>query len=534
MDTGARVGQTPGLDTAEENYSGLPYNRLIPMRRLVTVLACVCLALGATMDAWAQGSTPALTILSREGRRPLPVTVINNQDYVAVDDLAAPFGTAAREAAGGLTITARGRTIIVTADQTVVSAAGRLVSLPAPAVRRDNRWLLPIDFLPRALAVALDTRLDLRRASRLLIVGDLRVPRVVTRLESGANGTSLTFEISPVTPARVSAEGGRLLVQFDADALDLLVPTIPPQPFLSSVALGDNGTAVVIAPGPRYGSYRSSTSQPDASSSRLTVDLMPSATDLAGAAAAAPPPAGPPPVDLRASLPPSPTTGVRTVVLDPGHGGDELGAQGPRGSVEKEITLAVARRLRTLIESRLGIRVFLTREDDRTVAHDDRSAFANNHQADLFISIHANAAVRPNVKGAEVYYLSVERADAEARKRAEDAAVTLPALGGGTRAIDLILWETAQARYLEQSAALAAAIENALRARVGMSARAVQQAPFRVLVGANMPSALVEMGYVSNPEQEQQLTSADYQTRIAEALLDAIVKFRAQLERTAQ
>ena len=81
-------------------------------------------------------------------------------------------------------------------------------------------------------------------------------------------------------------------------------------------------------------------------------------------------------------------------------------------------------------------------------------------------------------------------------------ATTLPALGGGTRAIDLILWETAQARYLEQSAPLAGFVEQALRARVEMSPRAVQQAPFRVLVGANMPAALVEIGYLSNPEQE--------------------------------
>jgi N-acetylmuramoyl-L-alanine amidase len=505
------------------------------MFRPATVLACLCLALTAAADGWSQGSPATLTLLSREGRRAVPVTLIDNQEYVAVDDLAGPFGTTAREAAGGLAITARGRTIIVTADQTVVSAAGRLVSLPAPSLKRDARWLVPVDFLPRALAVALETRLDWRRASRLIIVGDLRVPRVVARIESGTSGTSVTFEISPVTPARVSTESGRLLVQFEADALDLLVPPLPQQPFLAGIALAEAGTTVAVTPGPRYGAFRSSTSQPDASSSRLTLDLLPSATDLAGAAAAAASPTpAPPPVDLRASLPPSPATGVRTVVIDPGHGGDELGAQGPRGSLEKEITLAVARRLRTLIESRLGMRVFLTREDDRTVSHDDRSAFANSRQADLFLSIHANAAVRSNIKGAEVYYLSVDRADAEARRRAEDAAVTLPALGGGTRAIDLILWETAQARHLEQSAALAVAIEESLRSRVEMSPRAVQQAPFRVLVGANMPAALVEIGYVSNPDQEQQLGSADYQTAVAEALLEAIVKFRAQLERTAQ
>jgi N-acetylmuramoyl-L-alanine amidase len=502
------------------------------MPRVATALTCLILALGTAADAWSQTTGPSLTLVSRDGRRPLPLTLINNQEYVAVDDLAAPFGTTAREAAGGLTITARGRTLIITADQTVVSAAGRLVSLPAPALRRDNRWLVPVEFLPRALSVVLDTRLDWRRPTRLLIVGDVRVPRVVARIESGTTSASVTFEMSPVTPTRVSAETGRLVVQFEADALDLLVPPLPQQPFLSAIGVTETGTAVAIATGPRYGSYRSSSSQPDASSSRLTIDLMPSTTDLAGAAAAAPPVA-PPPVDLRATMPSTPATGVRTVVIDPGHGGEELGAQGPRGALEKEIALSVSRRLRTLIESRLGMRVFLTREDDRTISHDDRSAFANNHQADLFLSIHANAAVRPNIKGAEVYYLSVERADAEARKRAEDAAVALPALGGGTRAIDLILWETAQSRSLEQSATLAAAVEGSLRARVEMSPRAVQQAPFRVLVGANMPAALVEIGYVSNPDQEQQLTSADYQNKVAEALLEAIIKFRAQLERTA-
>jgi N-acetylmuramoyl-L-alanine amidase len=225
---------------------------------------------------------------------------------------------------------------------------------------------------------------------------------------------------------------------------------------------------------------------------------------------------------------------VRTIVIDAGHGGDEIGAQGPRGTLEKDITLAVARRLRGLIESRLGLRVFLTRDDDRTMSLDDRSAYANSQKADVFISIHANAAVRPAMKGAEVYYLSIDRADAEARKMAESSGAVLPSLGGGTRAIDLILWETAQARYLEQSSTLAGFVEQALRARVEMSPRPVQQAPFRVLVGANMPAVLVEIGYLSNAEQEQALTSGAYQDDIAQALFQAIVQFRAHVERQTQ
>ena len=125
-----------------------PVQLVLLMRRITRALALLLLALATATNGWGQGSGPApsLTLLSREGRRALPITVINNQDYIAVDDLAGPFGTAAREAAGGLTITARGRTLILTADQNLVSAAGRLVSLPAPAVRRDNRWFVPARF----------------------------------------------------------------------------------------------------------------------------------------------------------------------------------------------------------------------------------------------------------------------------------------------------------------------------------------------------------------------------------------------------
>jgi N-acetylmuramoyl-L-alanine amidase len=493
----------------------------------VAAFAALTLVIGASWLASAQA--PSLTVISREGRKPLPITSINNQDYVAVDDINAAFGTASREdrLAGGLAITARGRSVVLTENQNVVSVAGRLVPLPAPPLRRDGRWYVPADFLPRALSSVLDLRLDLRRAPRLLIVGDLRVPRVVTRVDAGTTSVAVTFDVTPNTETRVNAQPGRLIVQFDADALDLSIPLVPAQTFVLGITPGDTPSTIAIALGPRYATHRVNTSQADAGSGRLTIELLPSTTE----AAPAPTPAPTPAPDTRLVLPnPGPSSGLRTVVIDPGHGGEELGTQGVNGTLEKEITLSVARRLRTLIESRLGLKVFLTREDDRTISLDDRSAFANNHRADVFLSIHANSAVRPAMKGAEVYYLTVERADAEARKKADDNATTLPSLGGGNRAIDLILWETAQARYLEQSSTLAGFIEQALRTKVEMSPRAVQQLPLRVLVGANMPAALVEIGYLSNVDQEGQLTTASYQDQVAQALLDALIKFREFIE----
>jgi N-acetylmuramoyl-L-alanine amidase len=504
------------------------------MRRVgLAGLIIVAILLGVPTQPVAQGTS--LTILSREGRKPLALTSINNQDYVSVDDINTAFATSSKEdrQAGGLIISARSRSIALSENQSIVSVSGRLVSLPAPPVRRDNRWFVPVDFLPRALSLAIESRIDLRRPARLLIVGDLRVPRVVARVDAGPANVTVNFEVTPNTESHVVSQQGRLLLQFEADALELVAPSLPPQTFLTGIAAGDTGASVVLTTGPRYAVHRVTTSQADAGSGRIAIDLLAAATTDAPPAPGtipAPPAAGQVPDTRPILIPQGPSTGLRTVVLDPGHGGEELGAQGAKGTLEKDITLSVAKRLRTLIESRLGLKVYLTREDDRTMSLDDRSAFANSHQADVFLSIHANAAVRPALKGAEVYYLTIERADAEARKRADDDATVLPALGGGSRTINLILWETAQARYLEQSAALAGFAERALSTRVEMSPRAVQQAPFRVLVGANMPAALVEIGYLSNVDQEAQLGSAEYQDLVAQALMDALVKFREFLE----
>jgi N-acetylmuramoyl-L-alanine amidase len=495
-------------------------------------LLIIILCLVSIETARTQTPPPAtLTLLSREGRRSLATTAIGNQDYVSVDDLNTVFGTTAREdrLAGGLTITVRNRSAVLTADQTVVQANGRLVSLLAPVLRRDGRWLVPVDFIPRALSLILETRLDLRRSSRLLVMGDMRVPRVVVAIDAGTTNVSVIFEVTPSADAKVTAQPGRLLVQFDADALELTLPPIPAQTFLLGVAQAETAGAIALVTGPRYAQFRSSSSQADAGSTRFVVELLPATSTTAAPAAAAPPAP-----DNRPSLNANPIQGLRTLVIDPGHGGDELGAQGPRGTLEKDLTLAVSKRLRTLVESRLGLKVYLTREDDRTVPLDDRSAFANAHKADVFLSLHANAAVRPTLKGAEVYYLTVERADAEARKRADDSATALPELGGGTRMIDLILWETAQARYLEQSSSLAGLIEQSLGARMEMSPRAVRQAPFRVLVGANMPAALVEMGYLTNADQETQLTSSEYQDHVVQAIHEALIKFRDLLDTRAQ
>jgi len=230
----------------------------------------------------------------------------------------------------------------------------------------------------------------------------------------------------------------------------------------------------------------------------------------------------------------APRPALQTIVIDPGHGGDDLGARGAGGTEEKRITLEVARRLRALIETRLGVRVILTREDDRRVSLDDRAAVANNNKADLFLSLHLNAAPVSDVAGAEVFHLRLDDEGEEARRAAETEAVSLPVLGGAERTLDVIRWDLAQARHVETSAALAAMLGEELRGHIPMAARPRLEAPLRVLTGVNMPAALIEMAYLTNEEQERRAQSDAFQNAVAQGIYGAVLRFRSHLEARRQ
>jgi N-acetylmuramoyl-L-alanine amidase len=475
----------------------------------------------------AQGTPPAtpLTLLSREGRRPVQTTIVSGQELIALDEIAALFQVTVREdtLARGLTITYKGRTIVVSADQPMASVSGRAVTLPAPAQRSGRQWLVPVEFLSRALAPIYDSRIDLRRASRLLIVGDLRVPRVTARVDAAGPPTRATIEIAPAAPVTVSTEPGRVVARIDADALDW-AGSGDGGGLIQQVRAGDPPTSVAVV------TDRGATARVDTTDSngltRVLIELAPLAPP-AGATAAAPPTesnAGPIPFLA------APRPVLQTIVIDPGHGGDDAGVRGPGGVEEKRIALNIARRLKALVETRMGIRVILTRDDDAMVTLDERAAIANNSKADLFVSLHLNAAPNSAAAGAEVFHLRLDEEGEGARRSAETNAVALRVVGGASRTIDVIRWDLAQARHVDASAVLAEILEESMRARVPMSARPRQNAPLRALAGVDMPAALVEMAYLTNPDQERLAQTEPYQTAVAQAIYDAINRFRSYLE----
>ncbi len=503
------------------------------LRRSGVVAAAILLALCTGLpSAQTLTSGAPYTLLTKEGRRPVMTRMIGGQEMFSLDELAPIFDLTVREdaLAGGLTVAAKSQTIVLTPGQALASVSGRLISLPSAPVRDGRTWYVPIDFVSRALAPTLGTRIEVRKPSRLILVGEVRVPRVAGAVEPQGNLARLTLDVAPATPHAVTQEGSRLTIRFEADALDATLPAPQAPDLIQSIRPGD-GPVIVVELGPRFGSFRNAEMPGDRGAARVVVDVIATTTaGTPGTPAPTPaPPSEPPPLrDI------TPVGGIRTIVIDAGHGGDEDGAHGPGGGLEKTVTLSVARRLKGALESRLGVRVILTRDADQTVGLDERAAVANNNKADLFISLHANASVRPAASGAEVFYLSLAEYGDQAERVARGESEALPVFGGGTRDIEVILWEMAQARHIEDSAAFAKIVEATLRERVPMSPRAIQQAPFRVLVGANMPALLVEMGFISNPEQEKQLLSDGFQGSIVQALVEGVVRYRdARADRTA-
>jgi len=309
-------------------------------------------------------------------------------------------------------------------------------------------------------------------------------------------------------------------VKFDADALDVALPAAQSPGLIQGFRALDN-TTIAIDLGPRYASFRSSTQVADANA-RTVIDLLSNQADTTPTPATTQ--AEPPPSELPAIVPATPA--FRTLTIDAGHGGDDLGAKGLAGTAEKDLTLAVARKLKAAIEARLGLRVLMTRDDDRSVPVSDRTAIANNSKADMFISLHANASFRDSVSGAAVY---VAAFDSEAITSTHVASERLPALGGGLRDIELVPWNLAQIRHKDQSDAFANMVVDALRDHVPLAPKPVEHAPLRVLESANMPAVLIEMGYLTNPNQEKQLVSPPFQNTFVQTLVDAIVKFRDSL-----
>jgi N-acetylmuramoyl-L-alanine amidase len=221
------------------------------------------------------------------------------------------------------------------------------------------------------------------------------------------------------------------------------------------------------------------------------------------------------------------------VFVDAGHGGKMDGASGPRGVREKAITLQIAKRLKQELEKRLGAKVLLTRDTDVDIDIYDRMRRANEAKAEVFVSVHCNAMppgpYRANTRGIETYFLSAEATgkEAEAVAARENAEARKAQVGADP--LTNILNDLAQTEAHHDASLLAYAVHQRLIKDLGTADRGVHQAPFIVLMGAEMPAILVEAGFLTSPAEAQKLVDKEYQTKIADSLVDGIVAFLGEV-----
>jgi N-acetylmuramoyl-L-alanine amidase len=217
---------------------------------------------------------------------------------------------------------------------------------------------------------------------------------------------------------------------------------------------------------------------------------------------------------------------IGRIVIDPGHGGHDTGTIGPTGLKEKDVVLDVALRLRKLLERNTGCEVIMTRRDDTFIPLEERTAIANEKGADLFISIHVNASRDRSARGIETYYLNFTSSPEALEVAARENATSQESV----HQLQDLIKQIAMTEKIEESQDFAKQVQREVCTRVtkvsgAQRDRGVKKAPFVVLIGANMPSVLAEISFLTNPHDERMLKRPDYREKVASALYDGIVEY---------
>ncbi|HYG61293.1 MAG TPA: N-acetylmuramoyl-L-alanine amidase [Thermoanaerobaculia bacterium] len=508
-------------------------------RRSRVPLLALCLSLPVLVAAQIAQTPPAPPVPQAGGPAPaspgrptvvlggrdlqVPVTIRPAGPVVALAPLAQALGGELSPDESGESSTLRiGETdIVLGVGSAIVTVGDQIVSLSQPVTRGEAGLEVPIDFLSKTWGDLSGYSFDWRPQEGRLAIGtrsarEIPVALDVVHLQAM---TTVVLQFPEAPRYDLVQQPGVIEVRMLEDRL--APPADLPQvkdPLVQGVSITPQGVRLQLTPGAAVESYVLE------NPFRLVFDVhQPSTVTVPG---------GPPVTEIRDE------GGIRTIVIDPGHGGTETGAIGPSGVAEKELTLILARDLEARLEQRLPVRVILTRNEDANLHWDTRAAIANQNRADLFISVHLNSSLGSGARGAETYFLSTQASDARAARAAEaenQGDATPPPGAEGLDAetqqdLQMILWDLAQTRHLTESQRFAGMVQAELNQTLQIRDRGVKQAPFRVLVGADMPAVLVELGFLSNPEEETKLQDPAYRSQLIDALVQAIARYKQTVD----
>jgi N-acetylmuramoyl-L-alanine amidase len=478
--------------------------------------------------------TLALACVAPSGARAAQVPLLTHQGraYVALDSVAGQLDGQAKLTTGRerARLSVGKRVVVLTRGSNRVVVNGRTATLGSPAVVRSGKWLVPEEFLtkvlprvaPRARLVASRARPPAKAApvtARVVKpVADTPPPAVreatfsELRVRSYPSFTRVVVEADAPFGHQVDKRNGE--VQVRLGGLDVSEPRVED--------VDDGHVGEVRLESVRGDAVVTVTFEGAVGDVRVTTFADPFRLVLDFPRRAEPP-------ESRPSA-----TALGHIVLDAGHGGDDSGAIGPSGLMEKDVVLDVTRRVARLVEARLGIQVTLSRSADHFIPLRERTSSANRERADLFISIHANAHRDSGSEGVETYFLSLEATDSAARQVAERenevVALETPAAKDKMDKVRTILWDLAQSAYMEESSVLAEVVQDSMTAALRIPNRGVKQAGFYVLGGAAMPAILIEVGFVTNRREERRLRDGRYRDEIARAIFAGITAYKKRYD----
>jgi N-acetylmuramoyl-L-alanine amidase len=485
------------------------------MKRLIVTATLIVIAIASIVAA--QGTNQA-TLRLASGDRPLTLLRQNGLLFFSADEVMAALGGSVTADANGFKVSLNNSVAAFGPDSRYGVVKDDLIEMPVPPITADNKAYVPWQFFQGFLKTSSDMDVAWDATSRVLAIRPaqhnvINVQLAVTNVQGISK---IVATLSGPADYTIVKEQQAYTIRFRTAIHAPFTDQAFDDPYVNKATFQGNDLRLQLTASDIVGdAYKLENPV------RLVLDLH---KGSASATSVAPPPTNAKPVD---------TPGIHTIVIDPGHGGKDVGAIGPGGLMEKDATLLVAHRLADEIGRKMNVRVILTRSDDTLISLDQRTAIANQYKADLFLSVHMNAAVVKGAHGSETYFLSADASDELARKAAETENASAKAASPGAASssdLKMILWDLAQQEYLSESSRLAQAVQDEMNRATGVQSRGVKQAPFKVLVGATMPAALVEVAFITNPEEEAKLRKDEFITTVVGSLTAAVQRYKTDYE----
>jgi N-acetylmuramoyl-L-alanine amidase len=482
-----------------------PFRR--PFRLALLAALCAAVFVSGTFTRAAENGFP---IYFESTKIVLKDTTVNRTTYLPLLDIVQFLKLTYTDAISLETFTIRSGAsrLVLTKNSALISINDQIVLLRNPIIRENDRWLVPIDFLTQGLGRITGIDFRYRPGTSRIFAGNVQAPELVMNAQALGSITRLTIRVG--APAKLSVnrdDPKRAVISIDRTPIDPLRETVEHKDRLvQSIAYDDSdgNSKLVVATTDEVVDVRIT---PAEGNEIFFVDFM-----RRSAAGAQPEPVPTPePAPPKVDQPTVPgQRGVRVVVLDPGHGGLDTGAKNA-STMEKDLALTMARKIRTALQSRLGMTVLLTRDSDVAMDNEARSAVANNNQANVFISLHIGTSPNKMDSGSSVFVMK------------EDFGGPVVPTSGRDRLF--LPWYLGYRIAAPGSGQVAKLLQDELAKAIPGWKFPLRSAPLGVLSSVTMPAVVLEIGNLNNSVNAQTLVDPGFQDRLAATIVTALQRF---------